>query len=567
MRKTQIGHLVIYVIFLFAASSCSWKLTPYKSMSSSSKKELEKQYYFTEALKFYELNDLNMSRALFLQVIKTDPSCDACYYKLAEMHLLSGYPKEALEYIQSAVNMDSTNLWYHILMGKSYMANLNFDKAIEIFEDINKKSSQHPELYYHLAILYAGKQQPQKALQQLDTFARMTGEDEAVLLMRYELLQNMGNQDAALETLKTLGENTSDVRVYVMLGEAYSTIGQDTLGLAYFEKALSIAPSYPPALFGEADFYRRSQYFDVFFQKLYSLYALKEVPMPLKIEYTTALLKAPQFTSIFKKQLDTLFSIIRTPVNRKVEPLYGSFLIQSGQGDSALTIFKDAAYMFKTDTLLWETYLGFLYYRQSWDTLEVHASEAIKIFPSQVNFMTMKAIALWQQDKISEAIHLLEKTIPLSKDEPETTVQTYSFLGDLYHLENNSKKAFGYYEKVLAIDSANTGVLNNYAYYLSLTDKQLDKAYRMSEKTIAAEPNNATYLDTFGWILYKMGKFIEAKAIFRHAMIYGGMDSAVILDHYGDVLNALGEKETATVYWERSYKKEPNPEVKQKLQP
>ena len=109
-------------------------------------------------------------------------------------------------------------------------------------------------------------------------------------------------------------------------------------------------------------------------------------------------------------------------------------------------------------------------------------------------------------------------------------------------------------------------MLNNYAYYLSLSGKQLDKAYAMSQKTITAEPDNATYLDTFGWILYKMGKFIEAKAIFRHAMIYGGTDSAVILDHYADVLYALGEKDAAVVYWEMSYKKDPDPLVRQKIQ-
>jgi Tfp pilus assembly protein PilF len=137
-------------------------------------------------------------------------------------------------------------------------------------------------------------------------------------------------------------------------------------------------------------------------------------------------------------------------------------------------------------------------------------------------------------------------------------------LGDLYQHEGNIKKAFSYYEKVLAIDSSNVLVLNNYAYFLSLAGQQLDKAYRMSKKAIAAEPNNATYLDTFGWVLYKMEKYFEAKAIFKHAMIYGGLEQAVILDHYGDVLNALGEKDAAVIYWEMSHRKEANPEVRKK---
>jgi hypothetical protein len=47
-------------------------------------------------------------------------------------------------------------------------------------------------------------------------------------------------------------------------------------------------------------------------------------------------------------------------------------------------------------------------------------------------------------------------------------------------------------------------------------------------------------------------------------MIYGGNEQAVILDHYGDVLDALGEKDAALGYWEMSYRKDPNPEVKKK---
>jgi tetratricopeptide (TPR) repeat protein len=546
--------------------ACSGKSNPYSSMIPENRKGLEKQFYFTEGLKYYELQDLPMANAFFRQALRADSACDACYYKLAELYLQSGFPKEATALCRSALRLDSANVWYRVLLGKACAAAMHTDEAIAAFEAVTGRNPNLPEVRYQLAALYAERKQPEKALQQLDSLESRSGASEETLLLRFEILQDMGKYDDALGTLSVLGQSTADVRILTMLAETYNTLHKDSLAMDYFQKALDVNPAYPPALFGEADVYRRRQLFDAYFQKLYALYAKPDIPLEMKTEYLAALLKVSQFTAIFRTQLDTVFTQLRTPPDSAVELLYGSFLLQSGKRDSALVVFENTTRLFETDTAAWETLLGFLYYRQAWDSLDVQAAKAIAVFPEQVRFTMLRAVALSQKDENRAAINLLEKILPLVKNDAEQTVQIYSFLGDLYQLENNSKRAFQYYEKALDIDSAHISVLNNYAYYLSLSGKQLDRAYAMSRKTIAAEPNNATYLDTFGWILYKLGKFIEAKAIFRHAMIYGGTDSAVILDHYADVLHALGEKDAATLYWEMSYKKDPDPLVKQKLQ-
>lgn len=567
MKKTHTVHLLCCTIVLpVIMMACSGKANPYRSMPPESRKGLEKQFYFTEGLKYYELRDFSTASAFFRQALRLDPTCDACYYKLAEIYFQSGYPKEAAALCRSALALDSANVWYRVLLGKAYSANMDIDRAIAVFETIAKSHPQLTETHYRLAALYAGRKQPKKALQHLDSLESRSGASDETLLLRFEILQDMGEHEAALDMLTALGQNTSDVRIFTMLGETYNNLNKDSLALLYFTKALEMDSGYPPALFGEADLHRRLQRFDDYFQKLYTLYANKDIPVDMKTEYLAALLKVSKFQAVFRPQLDTVFTVLRTASpHSTVESLYGNFLIQSGKKDSALTVFENATRLFSADTSAWETLLGYLYYLQRWDSLDVQAAKAIAVFPEQMNFVMLRTVALSQKKETRAAINLLEKTLAAAKNDAET-LQIYSFLGDLYQEENNSKKAFQCYEKVLAIDSANIPVLNNYAYYLSLSGKQLDKAYAMSQKTITAEPNNATYLDTFGWILYKLGKFIEAKAIFRHAMIYGGTDSAVILDHYADVLYALGEKDAAVLYWEMSYKKDPDPLVKKKIQ-
>jgi Tfp pilus assembly protein PilF len=565
-KKHRVRLLCCAIALPVVMMACSGKSNPYRSMPPESRKGLEKQFYFTEGLKYYELQDLNTANALFRQALHLDSTCDACYYKLAEIYFRSGFPKEAAALSRAALALDSTNVWYRMLLGQACSANRELDDAIAEFEAVIQSHPHLTEAYYRLAALYAARKQPEKALLRLDTLDNRGGVSEESLLLRFEILQDMGDVDGALETLTAIGQHTSDARIFAMLGETYNELDKDSLSLVYFTKALDTDPGYPPALFGEADVYRRRQLFDVYFQKLYALYAKPEVPVEMKTDYLAALLKVSKFAAVFGPQLDTVFTVLRATPHNAVELLYGSFLIQSGKGEAALAVFENATRLFSADTTAWEALLGFLYYRQSWDSLDVQAAKALALFPEQVNFTMMRAVALSQKKEDRAAISLLEKTLPAVKDDPAQTLQIYSFLGDLYQSENNSKKAFQYYEKALAIDSANVPVLNNYAYYLSLSGKQLDRAYAMSQKTITAEPNNATYLDTFGWILYKLGKFIEAKAIFRHAMIYGGTDSAVILDHYADVLYALGEKDAAMLYWDMSYKKEPDPLVKKKMQ-
>jgi len=145
----------------------------------------------------------------------------------------------------------------------------------------------------------------------------------------------------------------------------------------------------------------------------------------------------------------------------------------------------------------------------------------------------------------------------LAGKDQSTLLQTYSFLGDLYHERGDAVNSYKAYEKALKINPEQAGVLNNYAYYLSLEGKKLDKAYDMSKKAIELEPENSTYLDTFGWILYKMGKYQEAKAVFKRVLVLGATElNAEVIDHYAEVLYALGDYDMAFIYWNQAKDKD-----------
>ena len=122
----------------------------------------------------------------------------------------------------------------------------------------------------------------------------------------------------------------------------------------------------------------------------------------------------------------------------------------------------------------------------------------------------------------------------------------------MYHTQKQMKEAYAAYDSALVYNPSNIGALNNYAYYLSVERRDLDKAEEMSYKTVKAEPNNATYLDTYAWILFEKGNYAEARIYIDNAMkSEGGDKSDVIVEHCGDIYYMTGDVDGALTYWNK----------------
>ncbi|MDR0729900.1 MAG: tetratricopeptide repeat protein [Prevotellaceae bacterium] len=552
------------------AGSCAYRVRlpvsdPAKVKPLSDAKQMEKQWYFTEAMKQYEFQNWQDAGALFRKTIEIDPGCDACFYALANIYFYSDYPTIALSLSQSALRLDSTNFWYRKQLAQIYATIGYYDTAVAEYRRLLQVQPAMENLYFDLAAIFVRLNQPDSALAVLQCAHATIGFSEQLAGVQIELLIEQDRTEQAAALLEQLVEMFPEARYYTLLAEQYDALHRDSLSLQAFQKALSLNADFAPALLGEMDYYRRTGDFETFFQKMHMFCANAHVDEEYKTEYLSAVLQLPSFVKAFASQLDSAFLFLRMPPTAQTEPLYASFLLHTSRADSAVSVLRTSLQNRRDDRGAWHRYTGILYYLTRWDTLNVYAGQAHERFPDEAEFISLKAVALWQLHREAEAIEWFEKSLPLVADNPPQLKQAYAFLGDLYYAEKNAPKAYDYYEKALAIDSTFVIVLNNYAYFLSEENRQLDKAYAMSQRAIKAEPDNATYLDTFGWILYKMGKVVEAKTIFRHAMVHGGKESAVILDHYGDVLYALGETDVAVLYWEMALQKENLPDVRQKI--
>ena len=106
--------------------------------------------------------------------------------------------------------------------------------------------------------------------------------------------------------------------------------------------------------------------------------------------------------------------------------------------------------------------------------------------------------------------------------------------------------------KALIYNEKNVFVLNNYSYYLSLRNENLEKAIEMSKKSNELSPDNASFQDTYAWILYQQKKYELSKKWLIKAYENGGELSPVITEHLGDAYFKLGDSSSALLYWQKA---------------
>ena len=135
---------------------------------------------------------------------------------------------------------------------------------------------------------------------------------------------------------------------------------------------------------------------------------------------------------------------------------------------------------------------------------------------------------------------------------PDIVSDFYAIMGDVLHRKGQDLEAFAAYDSCLQYKPDNYGCLNNYAYYLSLRNEDLQKAEQMSYRTIKAEPANATFLDTYAWILFQQERYTEAAIYMEQVLQNDSVPSVDVLEHAGDVYAKTEQMDKAVEFWQRA---------------
>jgi len=186
------------------------------------------------------------------------------------------------------------------------------------------------------------------------------------------------------------------------------------------------------------------------------------------------------------------------------------------------------------------------------DNVIKDGEDALSYFPNQAAMNYFVGVAWVQKKQYNKALSYLKNATSLEFQDKEILSLSYSALGDCYHELKNIQSSDQAYEKSLTYNPDNVFTLNNYAYYLSVRNEQLDKAAAYAKHANDLQAKNASFEDTYAWILFKQKKYAEAKVWIEKALADNKDKSAVQTEHYGDIMFYIGNIDAAVSNWKKA---------------
>jgi tetratricopeptide (TPR) repeat protein len=203
---------------------------------------------------------------------------------------------------------------------------------------------------------------------------------------------------------------------------------------------------------------------------------------------------------------------------------------------------------------------------RDYSSLEEICRRGVNYHPQELLYSYFLGMMLIERSEYVEALGVLNRGLRQRSEDTRLALlsEVFTLKGDVYYKMDRHEEAFLQYDSALVYNRDNVLCLNNYAYFLSLKNQDMDKAEEMSYRSIKAEPDNKTYLDTYAWILFMQEKYEEAqqymdKVVPREStekfLLTDEYTSSVILEHAGDIAWMNGEQERATFLWRLALKR------------
>ena len=491
-----------------------------------------------------------MAASTFSKILDLDPSNDAALYELANISFSGDKPEEAEKLIRRAVTVSPDNEWYWVLLSDIYKRTNKINDLVFVLEELSRISPKNEAYYYDKANALLMLKRVDEAENAYDEIEKIFGASEDLTSARQRISMQQGKTANLTDELeRQIQLKPEDLRNYIYLSEVYSREGDRQKAFELLNKAKQISPENALVRLALADNYKALRQFENTFIELKVAFEDPDLNIDEKVRIVLSFF--PMFADMkARANTNELASImVRVhPEEAKAHALFGDVLFQERKYPLAQESYKRALKINDQVYQIWEQLLRIQVSRGEFEQAITDGEHALSIFPNQAALYLYTGIGYAQTQKHEKAIAYLKSALDLETEDKDILVQIHSTMGDSYNSLKQFKQSDQSYTKALELDSRNSYVLNNYAYYLSLRGENLLEAEKMSRRSNELDPDNSSSEDTYAWILFKLKKYEEARIWIERALQHNSK-SAVQLDHYGDILYFLGEKEKAVEQW------------------
>lgn len=511
-------------------------------------------YFFLEALRMKEKGNLDAAFELYSHCLDIYPQGAATLFEISRFYMFLNQPEKGEAALKEAVEADLDNFWYKQTLAAYYQGKGKYPQAIYVYENMATQFPARLEPLMALVDLYNRTKDYQQVINTLDRLETVDGKSEQISMEKFRMYLAMNNAEQAFVEIENLAkEYPYDMRYLTILGDVYLNNGKEQQAYDTFQQVLKNEPGYAPALLSMATYYEKQGQDSLYRAQIDTILLNDNVDSNTKMNVMRQLILRSEQTDKDSTKIVGLFTAMlnEKQENADIAMLAAQYLLAKQMDKESVPVLHQVLSLDPENTPARLQLLSFALREQNMDKVIALCAPALEYTPDVLEFYYYMGLAYHQKSQTEEALQVFKKGVNQITDQSSKDLASdfYAIMGDLYHIKKMNAEAYAAYDSALVYKPDNIGALNNYAYYLSVERKQLDKAEEMSYRTVKAEPTNGTYLDTYAWILFEKGKYVEAKIYIDQAMQNDGAKSAVVVEHCGDIYYMNGEREKAMEYW------------------
>lgn len=517
-------------------------------------------YYFLEATRLRIAQKHDASYEMLMHCLALRPNSADVMYELAQYYIVLKENDRGIAAMERAVELAPTNYWYSQGLANLYIQGGNLEKATTLLERMGETFPNNTDVLYALLQTYNRTGAFEKSIALLDKLEERLGKNEQLSMQKYAIYSQQGEPDKAEAELQGLIDKyPDDYRYQVALGDEYMDNGKTQQAYDIYRHVLAEDPDNAQATYSMAAYYQKTGDTQRYEQQLDSVLMNRNVDTDTKTDVMRRIIARSESEHRDSTEVISLFDRILSQDQDDADLpfLYAQYLYSKGMEQQAVPVLRQVLQIDPTNTAARMTLLGEAVKKEDYKQVIDLCQTGTEANPDMLEFYYYLAVGYNSTQQNDSVISTCRRALTHVSDDSDKSVVSdfYAIMGDAYHTKNLVQETFAAYDSALVWNANNIVALNNYAYYLSLEHRDLDRAEEMSYKTVKAEPDNATYLDTYAWILFEKQNYVQAKIYIDMALKNDSTASADILEHAGDIYAQSGDNSSAVTYWQQAKQK------------
>ena len=513
---------------------------------------------FMEAMVQRESGHPDAAFDLLARCREINPQASEVCYFMAQYYSHMKQSDRALDFFRQAVELEPRNTTYLETLAQAYVGEEKYAEAARVFEQLYAIDKSRQDLLETLYRLYVQQKEYAQAVGVLDRMEAVDGKSERISVSKSQLYLQLDDRAAAVSEMEQLArQHPSDMTYQTLYANTLMMNDREPEARDLLLRVLRQEPDNARAQLSLRTYYlmqEDSVKADSLTRRVLLNPAAEQDE---KVYLLRQEIAASERAGGDSTHILSLFSemMAQPEPDPDIAEFCAAYMNLKKMPRDSVSHMLERVLQLAPDNASARLQLVQYAWEESDDQRVIDLCRAARQYnPDEMAFYYYQGMAFYRQENYDQALEAFRNGISVitTESSPDIVSSFYEVMGDLLHQKGMEREAYAAYDSCLQWKPDNIGCMNNYAYYLSLTGKQLDRAEQMSYRTIKAEPENATYLDTYAWILFRQGRYSEARIYIDQALHNDSTASHVVVEHAGDIYAMSGDVDGAVALWQRA---------------